>query len=206
MNWYKIISLLLLALILITACEIQDDRITIPDPKEAVREIQLGEEVVGELTGNLRETLLNSIDASGFVNTITICNQWAPVYAQRIIDKYDGVTAIKRTAFRVRNPADAPDKYEKEALLYYNEKVQTGEDLPEYYIQRIIQAKKVFYRYYQPIVMGGVCLHCHGEEKNINPDVLKKINQLYPADAATGYRDKDFRGLISVTLDKQPEN
>ncbi|NOZ09185.1 MAG: DUF3365 domain-containing protein [FCB group bacterium] len=206
MNKQKIKIILLIVAVTVTACEIKDDRVTIPDPKEAVGEIKLGHEVAGELAGELRETLLNSIDASGFVNTITICNQWAPVYAQRVVEKYDGVTAIKRTAFRVRNPADTPDKYEKEALLYYNEKIQMGEDLPEYYIQRIIQAKKVFYRYYEPIVMGGICLHCHGEEKNINPEILKKINQLYPADSATGYQDKDFRGLISVTLDQQPEN
>ncbi len=206
MNWNKITPLLLLALIFLLACELKDDRVTIPDPKDANQEIQLGREAANELTIKIRDLLKSSIDAGGYVNSVGICNQWAPVYIQRIVDKYEGISKIKRTAFRVRNPEDAPDKYEKEALLYFNEQIQTGEDLSEYYIQRIIQAKKVFYRYYQPIIMGGTCLHCHGVKKNINPAVLKKIRTLYPEDAATGYHDKDFRGLISVTVDHQPEN
>ena len=44
-----------------------------------------------------------------------------------------------------------------------------------------------------------MCLQCHGEKgKNIQPKTLEKIAQLYPNDLATGYKENEVRGLISI--------
>jgi hypothetical protein len=47
------------------------------------------------------------------------------------------------------------------------------------------------------IPTGAVCLACHGE--TIAPPIAAKINELYPQDQATGFREGDLRGAFVVT-------
>jgi hypothetical protein len=42
-----------------------------------------------------------------------------------------------------------------------------------------------------------LCLTCHAEA--IAPEVETKINQLYPADRARGYRVGDLRGAFTLS-------
>lgn len=44
-----------------------------------------------------------------------------------------------------------------------------------------------------------MCLQCHG--KLMNPEVLKKIKELYPKDKAVGYSENEVRGIWSIDLD-----
>ena len=53
---------------------------------------------------------------------------------------------------------------------------------------------------YFPIETNANCLQCHGsKEMDIKPNVLKKIELLYPKDEATGYKINEIRGLFVVT-------
>ena len=46
------------------------------------------------------------------------------------------------------------------------------------------------------------CVTCHGE--TIAPSIAAKIDELYPADKATGFREGDLRGAFVVTKTLEP--
>jgi hypothetical protein len=54
---------------------------------------------------------------------------------------------------------------------------------------------------YYPILTNKMCLQCHGDlEKDITKNTLNKINQLYPKDKATGYKENEIRGIWVVEM------
>jgi hypothetical protein len=54
--------------------------------------------------------------------------------------------------------------------------------------------------FYYPIVTNSMCLSCHGTEKDIAPEVAKRIIKFYPMDKATGYAENQVRGIWSITF------
>jgi hypothetical protein len=52
--------------------------------------------------------------------------------------------------------------------------------------------------FYAPIFTGGVCLTCHGNPKNMQPELISVIDSLYPVDKAKGYAVDELRGIWSI--------
>jgi hypothetical protein len=52
------------------------------------------------------------------------------------------------------------------------------------------------FRFMKAIPTAAVCLSCHGTE--LSPAVTAKLNELYPADKAIGYKEGDLRGAFVV--------
>ena len=97
-----------------------------------------------------------------------------------------------RATFRVtsdeyRNPANAPDAFETEAIKLFkaDDEAKTFEQMAE--------GK---YRYAQPIYVTKACLKCHGKPEEAPPEVIAK----YGDQRAFGYQEGDVRGIISVNL------
>ncbi|MFC7002319.1 DUF3365 domain-containing protein [Pseudobowmanella zhangzhouensis] len=65
----------------------------------------------------LKGELLTAINQGGLVNAIDVCNLKAPAIAAQL--STDG-WSVKRTALRVRNPANAPDDWERNVLDYFS--------------------------------------------------------------------------------------
>ncbi len=53
------------------------------------------------------------------------------------------------------------------------------------------------FRYIQAIPTGELCLNCHGSD--IKPNVRAKIQELYPADQATGFKPGELRGVFTLS-------
>jgi hypothetical protein len=104
---------------------------------------------------------------------------------------------LKRTSFRYRNPDNAPDAAEEVALTYFEDAMLTGGDLPPSYIQR---ASDTEFRFYKPLLLGELCLRCHGSPETLDPDVQAALAERYPTDLATGYGAGDFRGVLRVSV------
>jgi hypothetical protein len=104
---------------------------------------------------------------------------------------------LKRTSFRYRNPDNAPDAAEEEALRFFEDAVVEGGSPPSHMVQRVSDDQ---YRYYQPLFVGEMCLSCHGDLGAMNPDVLQALTDRYPGDLAVGYQAGDFRGVLRVTV------
>lgn len=104
---------------------------------------------------------------------------------------------VSRTALGVRNPANAPDDWERQQMEQMSFLLDAGID-PETLDVAVIRQEgedKVL-RWMRPILMAEDCLPCHGE--TIEPRVKLLLGQEYPLDEATGYAAGQLGGAYSV--------
>ncbi len=106
---------------------------------------------------------------------------------------------LRRVSTRTRNPQNRPDEYEQAKLALmeqqYREHKRTDE-VSEWYLE----GKMLTLRYLRPIVVGEMCLACHGDGEHMKQEVRDFLSQHYPEDQAVGYQAGDFRGAVSVTV------
>ena len=104
---------------------------------------------------------------------------------------------FSRAALGVRNPADAPDAWERQQMERMSFMLDAGVDPGTMEIAEIIteDGTKVF-RWMRPILMTDSCLACHGEA--IDPRVKLLLGQEYSQDEATGYSAGQLGGAYSV--------
>lgn len=165
-------------------------------PPKRVKLIKdFGEDASKMLLKELKKELKTALKTKGPVGAIDVCSKKALQITEEVAEEI-GDIEIKRTSFKYRNPRNKPDKYEAEALRFFEKTLKETGKLPPYYIQKVDGE----YRYYKPLKIQGVCLTCHGSPQEMDPKVLKKLKELYPQDKATGYKLGDFRGVIRVSI------
>jgi hypothetical protein len=111
---------------------------------------------------------------------------------------------VRRVTLKMRNPADAPDEYER-AVLEEWEALHEQDELPTEHAAIVSADGRRTLRYLKPIVVMPPCLSCHGDPAEMEPEVNARLGELYPEDTATGYAVGDLRGAFSVTLELEPE-
>ncbi len=164
---------------------------------EGAKVAEIGEAAAGELMRTLVGRLTAAMEEGGAAHAVEFCSQEAMPLTRMVESEMVGDVELKRTSFRYRNPENAPDEAETQALRYFEDAMEAGGGVPSRYVQQVSARE---YRYYQPLFVGEVCLQCHGDPENISPAVLEKLEANYPADLATGYEAGDFRGLVRVTV------
>ncbi|MGD2067972.1 MAG: DUF3365 domain-containing protein, partial [Gemmatimonadota bacterium] len=102
---------------------------------------------------------------------------------------------VARTSLRVRNPDNAPDRWEEAALRHFQALVEAGDSLPAGWVQPV-SAEEM--RFYAPLRIAPLCVNCHGPRDALAPGVAEILDAEYPDDRATGYRPGDLRGLVRV--------
>lgn len=105
--------------------------------------------------------------------------------------------SVGRTSLLTRNPASAPDAYERTVMAGFNELVAVGTPVASLRESDVLggEGDRAF-RYVQAIPIGEVCLAGHGSK--IRPEVKARIEQLYPSDRATGFSLGDMRGVFTL--------
>ena len=147
----------------------------------------------GEISNLAQSVLLanvgQAIQKGGPVHAVEFCN----LKASLIIDSLNNVNncVISRVSDKNRNPEN-------------NLKTGTDENIWSIFVKgatkdTVIQEHKKLI-YYKPIKIAlPACLKCHGETgSNIDSTTSEKIQNLYPADLATGYKINDFRGSWKI--------
>jgi len=151
---------------------------------------------VKSFAGTLKHALVSAIKSDGPVSAIGVCNVAAP----EIADEQSKATGWKigRTSAKLRNGNNAPDAWEAKVLAIFAEKKAAGGDLKtmQFYETVDVDGKKTF-RYMKAIPVGKPCLTCHGD--NLKPPLAAKLKQLYPQDAATGFKLGDLRGAFTLS-------
>jgi hypothetical protein len=66
----------------------------------------------------------------------------------------------------------------------------------------VVLEKAGIAQFYYPIVTNTMCLQCHGKKDALQPELLRKLANLYPADQAVGYAENEVRGIWSVRMKK----
>ena len=143
----------------------------------------------------LGKNLMGQITAHGTEAALGFCNE-------RAIHLTDSMSSaqevkIKRVSDKPRNPDNRASAMEAAYILSLKQKMAEGEDpKPSSFRQddRTIA--------YYPITTNAMCLQCHGVEgENITVEVKARIEDLYPADEATGYGVDELRGIWVVEME-----
>lgn len=153
-----------------------------------------------KLLGSTLKTQLKEklqLDSNGTA-AITFCTTEAQTLTQEVNTKLPAHVKVRRTSLQLRNQANKPDALDIQVMQNYKkafEKKSAAAGL----ITKV--ERKEFTRVYKPLIVGSVCLKCHGE--HIAPNVEAQIKAAYPEDSATGMKLGDFRGVIVAEVAKQ---
>ncbi len=192
-RWMRAFSLGVLALLASGCGETSEELST--EKGQAV--VEVAEPAAAELLRTLVGRLSAALEEGGTAGAVEFCAGEALPLTRSVQASLEGGLELKRTSFRVRNPANAPDGAEREALLYFEEAVRDGGQAPSSYVQQVSDTE---YRYYKPLFISDVCLRCHGSGEAMEPAVAERIREHYPEDLATGYSPGDFRGVVRVSV------
>lgn len=160
------------------------------------RRLEQSREVAADFMASLKAELTRAMEAGGPSKAIDACQAVAPAIAQEH-SKRTG-WQVGRTSLRVRNPGNAPDAWEREALLSFEKRKAAGEDIArlEHY-GFVEQDGRTVFRYMKAIPTAQMCLACHGS--SLDPSVKATLAELYPNDQATGFSVGDIRGAFTIT-------
>jgi hypothetical protein len=149
----------------------------------------------------LKGELKQAMEQGGAVNAIAVCKLKAPAIADELSTQTGW--RVARTSLKVRNPSNAPDDWERKALEGFDKRNAQG-DNPETieYYEVVEESSGPVFRYMKAIPTGHMCLECHGE--NIDATVATKLDALYPADQARGFKAGDIRGAFTITQPLTP--
>jgi hypothetical protein len=111
------------------------------------------------------------------------------------------VTAIRRTSLMLRDPRNAPDAADSEALEKIHKQLMAEESPDKMILQKLEKpGQPVEWRVYRPIAATQSCLACHGDPKTFQPGVKEALDILYPEDKAVDYSSHEWRGVIRVSM------
>ena len=155
------------------------------------------------LVSTLSASVAEAVADGGPHQAVVVCQlQALPLTAAAAQQHAPRVTALKRTSLQVRNPANTPDAAETAALDRVAGLLADGAPLPPLLVQQIDATAEhdAEIRIYKPLTVGAQCLACHGDTTTFPAALRDTLTLRYPRDAATGYREGDWRGLIRVSL------
>jgi len=150
--------------------------------------------VAGALTQTLGSNLTAAIADGGHVGAMEFCNVEAMPLTQQVMEEQG--MEVKRTSWRVRNPSNAPDALETEALAHFASAAEAGTQSTPW----VQVDPSGGWRYYQPLPAGELCLSCHGGADQLAEGVQDALDRLYPQDEAVGFSAGELRGLLRISV------
>ncbi len=164
------------------------------EPTDAERAAQSRELIKG-FAQRLQGELKAAMAAGGPERAIPVCHTAAPAITR---DKAaEKGWSVGRTALKLRNPANAPDPWERSVLEAFQEQLAQGADPAtlERYETTMQNGRRVF-RYMKAIPTQKACLTCHGPD--VKASLRKQITELYPQDQAVGFQLGELRGAFTI--------
>ena len=145
-----------------------------------------------ETAKQYKNTLIQGLQHNNLIKALKYCNKEVEQLVSK--DNEKGF-AIKRVSLKPRNKNNYPNLYEKEILEKFNKlSLIDNKDLALEHSDIIKDENNNKFVYVKAIRIKEVCLNCHGS--NINDDLKKEIQKLYPDDKAINYKLNDIRGAF----------
>lgn len=146
----------------------------------------------------LKNTLTKTIGDSGIGNAIQVCNfsahELESVYANDNMQ-------IRRTSTKYRNVNNKPNELENTWLNKFQESISKKQEPGTTSLYENGE-----FHFFKPIIIQPLCLSCHGNpSQDIQVDVMKRIDSLYPNDLAKGYKNGELRALWHVIIKYEPK-
>ncbi|MFD2182861.1 Tll0287-like domain-containing protein [Rhodoplanes azumiensis] len=155
--------------------------------------------VAADYGATLLGAVKSAIETSGLVGAIGFCKEQAPAIAAEHSQRTGW--RIARTSLKPRNPAAAPDDFERATLEMFADRIAAGAPVAAQTRSATVDtADGPVFRFMKAIPTGEPCLGCHGSA--LKPDVVAALKRLYPDDTATGFKAGDMRGAF--TLARRP--
>lgn len=166
---------------------------------EEIRPVALP--AVTQLVDSLSGRLMEAMQAGGPAEAISVCRDEAMVLTEKARAASE-VAYLKRVGVRLRNPANAPDPHEREALEVFSANGTAKGQYPMEWAQKVaLKDGSQQLRYYRAIPLQPQCVACHGPKDQVPESISKSLETFYPGDAATGFKQGDLRGLIVVGIE-----
>ncbi|GAB2497120.1 Tll0287-like domain-containing protein [Arenimonas alkanexedens] len=152
-----------------------------------------------DFSERLRGQLRESMTRDGAPAAVDFCHDQAPLIADQVMAEHGLRLGRIAVPGRHRNPDHAADGWQAEALASFQSAVDRGA-APEAQVAVMQDALPagVALRMARGIRVEAGCLMCHGA--SIAPEIAARIEQNYPGDHATGFREGDLRGLVWVEV------
>ena len=209
------ITFLVIAALLLTACENQPEKkekttqsklppsareyavVSMNKATESAN-IEISESgwVLSRKTGKaLKKELRAAIKEGGLEYAVTFCNTRAMEITDSI-SKAENVD-ISRLAKKFRNPSNEMNERETNIYKNYVLSFVAKDDLNA----KISWNDQGEPTYYYPIMVEGLCLKCHGTPgKEVDMNLANKIAELYPNDIAMQFKAGDPRGMWAISF------
>jgi hypothetical protein len=168
----------------------------------------IGDQVSGQLFGQLMSVLQEKITSDGAEAAIAYCRLDALPITKDVGQKFPEIKSLRRTALRNRNPSNKPDSTDRTVLEEWQEAWTPGTP-PKPVIRKVdLKDGSKEIRYYRPVPTMATCLACHGSPADLSTEVKAALRRDYPEDEATGFAEGDLRGAIVVTFagDESPSS
>lgn len=107
---------------------------------------------------------------------------------------------VRRTSLKTRSLNNTPDAIDTKVMEEYIQAIETKTFSPKDI--KVVEEGDVT-RVYKPLVTGGVCLKCHGQ--NVSRELKGMIAESYPMDKAMGFKEGELRGVIVAEIEKKSE-
>lgn len=160
--------------------------------KDEITYLKIGTEITDTVGKTLKMNLQNAMQDGGPVNAVQFCNLEAMELTNLYSAKYN--TEVKRVSDKNRNPKNAANEKEMAVLEDFKRMRKDGETITAK-VTIDADGRK---HYYAPIFTNGLCLTCHGNSKNMQPELVSAIDSLYPNDKAKEYAVDELRGIWSI--------
>ncbi len=159
--------------------------------------MEIGKGYAQETQKVLGKNLMQTIQNEGVAQAVVFCNEQAYPLTDSMATHYKA--RIKRVSDKPRNPDNKANATELAYINTFKEKVAQGDS-----IIPIVKEENGKVHFYAPIITQSLCLNCHGTPgKNIAPDVVRHLSELYPQDQAIGYDVGQVRGIWSIVFDAE---
>lgn len=165
-------------------------------PADIAKRVQKARDTVATLSDRLRAQLATAIKSGGAVSAIGLCQTISPDLTTNATEEFG--FEVVRTSFKLRNPENAPDDWERKVLQLFQSKGGSSAEVGKLEYHEVVttsEGEKLF-RYMRPIMVSEMCLACHGTD--VKQDVKAEIARYYPDDKALGYKLGEFRGAFSL--------
>ena len=189
----KQIIFILVAILLFVNCK-KEQKITVITSENLNKDYaKIGMEYAQATKMILGKNLIQAISKGGTIEAVSFCNEQAYSLTDSMQIKYNAI--IKRVSGKNRNKDNKANTIELQHIATFKGKLKNGEK-----IKPIIENSNGKVRFYAPIRTNQLCLQCHG--KQLQPDLIAKLKDLYPNDLAIGYEDSQVRGIWSIIFDE----
>lgn len=181
--------------LLIVSCQDQNEAKSQVDTKAKTDtvydadHIENGKKIAQASFKAMSGNLMKAMKEGGVPQALKYCNLEAMPITDSLSKAHNVV--IKRTALKLRNPANKPSTEEFNLLHQFRSDINLGKKIKPI----IMKSGPNSNTFYAPITVKAACLACHGD---VSQETKGLIAQYYPKDKAIGYKEGDLRGLWSI--------